>query len=466
MARKPVIYKASHSVRNVSATPSYSSRSPSPSYSGRSPSVHYASRSPSIRFASVTSSRMSRSPSISNRSVNDDSGSTTWTDLVKIYSDTYSRQSSLFSTHGSSLLSYRTPSPEPTNDASLTVIHGNGNITGLPLSVMPAPRVFIDLTLDDDDSRSSTPESMPGLRSITPEFVPNINGPYVDELEQYPYNMRNAMIAFDAAVRDPSLSNMFHHLLGTVAIDAGHLTRRETFVHIITHHGNEQLEAPVYALRPSFAISYSRQLRALGSIILCAGNNNIIHAAGIDDMRIPFTLPRASYVEAGLVFPAIITCTYQYGTTEINRHFESSDDVLRLVDHIDRLICYSLVWIAHAMNVSHEVGLGSAWNWGAALGLFRIDYLARVRTYDPPSDVVCSWIKELVKSNDRELRAVDKACAAVLSEDGINEFILVDDGGTTHLWPRIKRNTIFVDQPNRVFLNSNMVPAYIAKNGL
>ncbi|KAJ7215065.1 hypothetical protein GGX14DRAFT_392322 [Mycena pura] len=414
MARKPVIYKASHSVRNVSATPSYSSRSPSPSYSGRSPSVHYASRSPSIRFASVTSSRMSRSPSISNRSVNDDSGSTTWTDLVKIYSDTYSRQSSLFSTHGSSLLSYRTPSPEPTNDASLTVIHGNGNITGLPLSVMPAPRVFIDLTLDDDDSRSSTPESMPGLRSITPEFVPNINGPYVDELEQYPYNMRNAMIAFDAAVRDPSLSNMFHHLLGTVA---GHLTRRETFVHIITHHGNEQLEAPVYALRPSFAISYSRQLRALGSIILCAGNNNIIHAAGIDDMRIPFTLPRASYVEAGLVFPAI-------------------------------------------------VGLGSAWNWGAALGLFRIDYLARVRTYDPPSDVVCSWIKELVKSNDRELRAVDKACAAVLSEDGINEFILVDDGGTTHLWPRIKRNTIFVDQPNRVFLNSNMVPAYIAKNGL
>jgi hypothetical protein len=112
------------------------------------------------------------------------------------------------------------------------------------------------------------------------------------------------------------------------------------------------------------------------------------------------------------------------------------------------------------------MGLDSAWNWGAGLGLFHHEFLARVLEYEAPSDDIRLWMKTLVTSNNTELRGVDKACGAILSETGIDEFVLVDNGETTYLWPRIKHGTIISAQPTRVHLDSVMIPAYVARMGL
>ncbi|KAJ7711826.1 hypothetical protein B0H16DRAFT_1815743 [Mycena metata] len=183
------------------------------------------------------------------------------------------------------------------------------------------------------------------------------------------FDLEDPVRMLQSVLGDSVLQVLFRILLGPAA----HLSPiTSDDVIKILDHGETW-----YRLRPILSHQYRRFFDSLAAIILCAGNdhNPWVNGTGRD---IPAGLPHEALIDAHDRIPGVLLFRLYLHLTFEELRFRSEAEALAHGTTLQKVCRHTIFWIANAIRLSVEAGWYTRWNWGAPIGMSRIEFIHRV----------------------------------------------------------------------------------------
>ncbi|KAJ7257431.1 hypothetical protein C8J57DRAFT_1472762 [Mycena rebaudengoi] len=238
------------------------------------------------------------------------------------------------------------------------------------------------------------------------------------------FSPHNGFYALDSVVGDPTLRSLLHHRLATQL--AHHIPSAED-VQIDVSMGEHS-----YSIRPGIRHMMWESLDSVGDYLLCSANNHNPFCQG-SRPDIPIFIETANLAQLGLPMPG--ASLFRVYALQARHHiFPDIDSAIDFVHMVKSVYHYFINWIANAIRISIEFGYHCSWNWGAAVGMSKVETIHRITRYFFYGNYLSL---ERFMSHQLLRNEMDFACARIISGAFNLRILSITRGECTYLahWP-------------------------------
>ncbi|KAF8139139.1 hypothetical protein K438DRAFT_1996335 [Mycena galopus ATCC 62051] len=229
----------------------------------------------------------------------------------------------------------------------------------------------------------------------------------------------------DGVIGDDTLRTLIRVVLGAGATltFAPHTTADIVpVVHLGRHY---------YRVRPILDYQYRQAFDRLCALFMCAVNNfnPWIHGWG---RHIPIAVPVEALRELGIDMPGLCLFRGYTGRTFESRLFDKPEGVLTNLAVLQAAIKYNFLLVANGFEIAKKLGLDSVINWGAPLGLSKLEFHWRVggRIYDGKHELAVYVAHKALRDH------IDFACAHFIRRTADTLLITSrDERSYVAVWP-------------------------------
>ncbi|KAJ7891588.1 hypothetical protein B0H14DRAFT_2687753 [Mycena olivaceomarginata] len=265
-----------------------------------------------------------------------------------------------------------------------------------------ASDVFTYSPPSTDTEAGSSPD--PNTPPPTPQRSPSPMDSTSNTAVIRTFDSNDGLAAVYAVIGDPVARTLMRLILGPAAQQLPEPSANDLVP--IVDYGVHR-----YRIQPVLAYQYRLIFDTLAAIILCAANdhNPYVNGAG---PRIPMAIPLRALIEVDNRVPAVcLFRSYPHITFE-NREYDSITEGVDVLITLQKVRNYFLSQLADFVRRSIESGYFSAWNFGAPLGMSRVEFVRRVTstfTYGGYSELAV-YMRDKAEQSE-----IDFACARLVS---------------------------------------------------
>ncbi|KAJ7646291.1 hypothetical protein DFH06DRAFT_1411939 [Mycena polygramma] len=235
----------------------------------------------------------------------------------------------------------------------------------------------------------------------------------------------NGWSAIHSVVGDPVTRSLMYAAIGSQLLH--HIPSYDDVEPVMTYD-----DTTCFRLRPSVMFLIGSAFSRKADFAHCASTDHNPYVVG-GRPDLPLGMDECSLEESAIPIPGLSLFRGYSIHRLLQRRFSSRDEAVDFIRLAKVLHNYYLMWIANQIRHFIRFGVDSKWNWGAGIGMCKVEFLRRNNVHFP---ILSHGDLEHIMSHQILRNAADFACAFMLSRRD-NRLISVHRAGQVVLaiWP-------------------------------